>query len=123
MPIPIAGEHLWNTPCVLMATATGHAVAEKVAMRPTIETVGISGADGIVSDSLKKTQEKPLNRTIHCHLLILASPLRSPREPVGHPHNARMWQQWQCWMRAQCSVTLFRQFFAPDRIAGADCFF
>jgi|SRR6516225_957789 hypothetical protein len=91
MPIPIAGEHLWNTPCVLMATATGHAVAEKVAMRPTIETVGISGADGIVSDSLKKTQEKPLNLRTYYHLLILALSVRRLREPLWTPQYCPKW--------------------------------
>jgi hypothetical protein len=51
------------------------------------------GADGIVSDPLKKTQEKPLNLRTYCHLLILALSFRSPHEPSGHPHSARNWQQ------------------------------
>ena len=51
------------------------------------------GADGIVSESLKKTQEKPLNIRVYCHLLILALSPSDPQGPFGHPHNARIWQQ------------------------------
>jgi hypothetical protein len=53
----------------------------------------VGGADGIVSDALKKTQEKPLNVRTYCHLLILASSFGNPHEPSGHPHSARNWQQ------------------------------
>ena len=53
----------------------------------------VGGADGIVSDSLKKTQEKPLNLRAYYHLLILALSVRSLREAFG-PHNiARSGQQ------------------------------
>jgi|SRR6516162_5885280 hypothetical protein len=56
-----------------------------------IEKTG--GADGIVSGSLKKTQEKPLNLRTYCHLLILALSVSSPREPFGPSHIARRGQQ------------------------------
>jgi hypothetical protein len=38
----------------------------------------IGGADGIVARSLKKTEEKPLNSWIYCHLLVFPMSLRNP---------------------------------------------
>jgi hypothetical protein len=55
----------------------------------------VGGADGIVSDSSKKTQEKPLNIRFCCHLLILALSLGGAREPSRHPHNAESGNSWQ----------------------------
>lgn len=36
------------------------------------------GADGIVNRLLKKTEEKPLNSRVCCHLLIFPMSLRNP---------------------------------------------
>ena len=51
------------------------------------------GADGIVARSLKKTEEKPLNSRVYCHLLIFPMSLRNPWRSFGHPYNALFWQQ------------------------------
>ena len=51
------------------------------------------GADGIVARSLKKTEEKPLNSSVYCHLLIFPMSLRNPLRFFGHPYNAPLWQQ------------------------------
>jgi hypothetical protein len=36
------------------------------------------GRDGIVNRLLKKTEEKPLNSPVYCHLLIFPMSLRNP---------------------------------------------
>src|SRR5271154_3131493 len=51
------------------------------------------GADGIASRRLKKTEEKPLNSRVYCHLLIFPMSLRNPLRFFGHPYNALFWQQ------------------------------
>jgi hypothetical protein len=43
---------------------------------PDLEKIG--GADGIVPRRLKKTEEKPLNTSVYCHLLIFRMSLRNP---------------------------------------------
>jgi hypothetical protein len=53
----------------------------------------IGGADGIVNRLLKKTEEKPLNSRVYCHLLIFPMSLRNPSRFFGHPYNAPFWQQ------------------------------
>src|SRR5260370_9139343 len=53
----------------------------------------IGGADGIVNRLLKKTEEKPLNSRVCCHLLIFPMSLRNPSRFFGHPYNAPFWQQ------------------------------
>jgi len=53
----------------------------------------VGGADGIVSRPLKKTEEKPLNSRVYCHLLIFPMSLRNPLGFFGHPYNAPFWQQ------------------------------
>ena len=52
-----------------------------------------SPADGIVARSLKKTEEKPLNSGVNCHLVIFPMSLTNPLRFFGHPHNAPFWQQ------------------------------
>ena len=46
-----------------------------------------------VARSLKKTEEKPLNFGVYCHLLIFPMSLRNPQRFFGHPYNAPFWQQ------------------------------
>jgi len=55
--------------------------------------VNFGGADGIVSQPLKKTEEKPLNSRVYCYLLIFPMSLRNPLGFFGHPYNAPFWQQ------------------------------
>jgi hypothetical protein len=51
------------------------------------------GADGIVHRLLKKTEEKPLNSGVYCHLLIPQMSLGNPFGFFGRPYNAPFWQQ------------------------------
>jgi hypothetical protein len=42
---------------------------------------------------LKKTEDKPLNSSVYCHLLIFPMSLRNPLRCFEHPNNAPFWQQ------------------------------
>ena len=56
----------------------------------------IGGADGIVSRPLKKTEEKPLNSTVYCYLLISQCPLETLWGSLDThimPHSGNSWQQ------------------------------
>ena len=86
----------------------------------------VGGADGIVSGSSKKTQEKPLiNIRFCCHLLILALSLGGAREPSRHPHNARIWQQLAtvnagCGRSAGALFEFRRGALRTSSVAGSD---
>ena len=58
-----------------------------------IELLKLGGADGIAARSLKKIEEKPLNSSVYCHLLIFPMSLRNPLRFFGQPYNALFWQQ------------------------------
>jgi hypothetical protein len=53
----------------------------------------LGGADGIAARSLKKIEEKPLNSSVYCPLLIFPMSLRNPLRFFGQPYNALFWQQ------------------------------
>jgi hypothetical protein len=77
--------------------------------RNTIQRIG--GADGIIARSLKETEDRPLNSSVYCHLLIFPMSLRNPLRSFGHPHIASFWQQLAtvyCGLSKSKHCSLFR---------------
>jgi hypothetical protein len=65
-----------------------------------LKGVEIGGADGVAFRSLKKTEEKPLNSGVYCHLLIFPMSLTNPSGFFGRPYNGHSGSSWQKLFRA-----------------------